>query len=589
MTVMADSDITVAVATHKAYRMPIDGVYMPLQVGRALHPNVDLGMTCDNTGDNISQLNAQYSELTGLYWMWKNCDADYQGLVHYRRHFAKNDSAKRHGDENERFSCIAGKQDYARLLDTCEIIVPERRNYYIETVYSHYEHTMQEGQLDATRSIIAQTNSDYLDAFDAQMNKTSAHLFNMFVMRKDLINEYCSWMFPIIGELAKHIDSSSYSVFEMRFPVRRNAYHQPRTSGLDQKGVRFPYGEMRRQKVREKLLKTGLMAVSTQPLISVIVPVYNVERYLDQCVESLIGQTYERLEIILVDDGSTDSSGEQCNAWANRDNRIRAVRQCNAGLAAARNTGLDLAKGEYIGFVDSDDYVLPDMFGTLLHNLQESDADLSIISYERENPDGSTYCNAFPDKKIVMTSQEAFAYVNQHGYFYVTAWDKLAKKELFDNLRYPLDAVYAEDSPVTYQLLDKADRIVYDSTPLYRYRMSENSQSHGITDKFAQSTGAMLDLVRTKYPHVEAYAAYGHLESIVGTCNRIMLAHQRKQWAQFERYARTELRELLPMVERKGIIGKSQLLQWKLLATSPTLYGMMYALYKRRHPEIASH
>ena len=77
------------------------------------------------------------------------------------------------------------------------------------------------------------------------------------------------------------------------------------------------------------------MAVSTQPLISVIVPVYNVERYLDQCVESLIGQTYERLEIILVDDGSTDSSGEQCNAWANRDNRIRAVRQCNAGLAAA--------------------------------------------------------------------------------------------------------------------------------------------------------------------------------------------------------------------------------------------------------------
>ena len=143
MTVMADSDITVAVATHKAYRMPIDGVYMPLQVGRALHPNVDLGMTCDNTGDNISQLNAQYSELTGLYWMWKNCDADYQGLVHYRRHFAKNDSAKRHGDENERFSCIAGKQDYARLLDTCEIIVPERRNYYIETVYSHYEHTMQ--------------------------------------------------------------------------------------------------------------------------------------------------------------------------------------------------------------------------------------------------------------------------------------------------------------------------------------------------------------------------------------------------------------------------------------------------------------
>ena len=213
-------DITVAVATHKAYRMPTDGVYMPLQVGKALHPQVDLGMKCDNDGDNISSLNAQYSELTGLYWLWKNCSSRYQGLVHYRRHFAKSDSPKLYGNEDDRFAAVPQRNDYETLLGDAEIIVPTKRKYYIETVYSHYEHTMREGQLDATRKIIAESTPEYLDAFDVQMDRNSAHLFNMFIMRKDLLDEYCSWMFPIVGELTKRIDSSDYTPFELRYPGR---------------------------------------------------------------------------------------------------------------------------------------------------------------------------------------------------------------------------------------------------------------------------------------------------------------------------------------------------------------------------------
>lgn len=331
------------------------------------------------------------------------------------------------------------------------------------------------------------------------------------------------------------------------------------------------------------------MTIPEHPLISVIVPVYNVERYLDQCMNSIVGQSYTNLEIIAVDDGSTDSSGRKCDAWAERDPRIRVIHQANKGLAGARNTGLDAAQGDYIGFVDSDDYTLPDMFSTMMRNMRESGADLSIISYERENPDGTTYSNALPGRKLVMSSEDAFKYVNMHGYFYVVAWDKLAKRELFDGLRYPLDAQYAEDSPVTYQLLDRAERIVYDSTPLYRYRMTEGSQSHGITDKFAQSTGDMLELVRRKYPQDEPYAAYGHLESIVGTYNRIVLAKKRGEWADFERFARTRLRELLPLVESAGLMSKSQSLQWRLLTISPTMYNMMYRCYKHGHPEISSH
>lgn len=331
------------------------------------------------------------------------------------------------------------------------------------------------------------------------------------------------------------------------------------------------------------------MAIPEYPLISVIVPVYNVERYLDQCMDSLVRQSYINLEIVVVDDGSTDSSGKKCDAWAERDSRIRVIHQANKGLASARNAGLDVARGDYIGFVDSDDYTLPDMFSTMMRNMQESEADLSIISYERENPDGSTYSNALSGQKLVMSSENAFKYVNMHGYFYVVAWDKLAKKELFDGLRYPLDAKYAEDSPVTYQLFDRAERIVYDSTPLYRYRMTEGSQSQGITDKFAQSTGNMLELVRKKYPQNEPYAAYGHLESIVGTYNRIVLADRRKEWAEFERSARIELRELMPLVESAELMSKSQSLQWRLLTVSPTMYSVMYRCYKRSHPEISSH
>ena len=331
------------------------------------------------------------------------------------------------------------------------------------------------------------------------------------------------------------------------------------------------------------------MTMSFQSLISIIVPVYNVERYLDQCIQSLVHQTYTNLEIIMVDDGSTDSSGRTCDEWAKRDSRIHVIHQSNAGLAAARNTGLDAVTGAYIGFVDSDDYVLPDMFGTLMRNMKDANADLSIVSYAREGLDGKTYCNALPGKKMVMTSEDAFKYVNLHGYFYVVAWDKLAKRELFEGLRYPLDAKYAEDSPVTYQLLDRAERIVYESAPLYRYRMTEGSQSHGITDKFAQSTSDMLEMVRRKYPQDEPYAAYGHLESIVGTYNRIVLAHKRKEWAAFEKYARDRLRCLLPLAEQQGLLSKSQSLQWRLLVFSPALYSMMYRCYKKRHPEIASH
>lgn len=210
--------ICIAIAAHKPYQMPKDSVYMPLHVGKALHPEIDLGFQTDDTGDNISALNASYSELTGLYWLWKNCDADFKGLVHYRRYLASPDSRKRHA--KNRFERIASGNEIRELLRKSDIILPRKRNYYIETMQSHYAHTLPEIHLVKTRRILEERFSEYLPAFDHVMQSRSGHMFNMFIMSKEKLNEYCTWLFDILKDLTNRIDPLQYDAFNARFPGR---------------------------------------------------------------------------------------------------------------------------------------------------------------------------------------------------------------------------------------------------------------------------------------------------------------------------------------------------------------------------------
>lgn len=206
----------IVIAVHKSYRMPEDPMYLPLQVGKALHPDINLGFQTDDTGNNISSLNASYSELTALYWLWKNNDAPYKGLVHYRRHFA----SKRHFLYKDKFTQIIRHEEVERLMESTDIIVPKKRQYYIETIYSHYAHTLSDEHLTATRKIISELQPAYQTAFDEVMHSRSAHMFNMFIMEQHKFNEYCTWLFPIIDELTKYIDSSQYDAFNARYPGR---------------------------------------------------------------------------------------------------------------------------------------------------------------------------------------------------------------------------------------------------------------------------------------------------------------------------------------------------------------------------------
>ena len=203
-------NIKILVATHKKYWMPNDDVYLPIHVGKENKDN--LGYIGDNTGDNISIKNPNYCELTAIYWAWKNLKADYIGLVHYRRYFTKHNFRNCEKKKQD----ILLKSDFENILKDADIIVPDKRKYYIETIRSHYNHSYYEKDLNETENVIKEIYPEYLVAFDRVMNRTWAHMFNMFVMRKDYFDEYCEWLFTILFELEKRIDISNYTIMEAR-------------------------------------------------------------------------------------------------------------------------------------------------------------------------------------------------------------------------------------------------------------------------------------------------------------------------------------------------------------------------------------
>ena len=202
-------DIKIIVATHKKYQMPKEDIYLPLQVGA--EKKEDLGYRKDNEGENISEKNAYYCELTGLYWAWKNLNNDYIGIVHYRRYFSKAKKGK------DKFENIINRKEIENLLNDANVVLPKKRNYYIENLYSHYEHTMYIEPLLETGKIIEEKYPNYLEEFNKLKKRTSAHMFNMFIMKKEILDEYCKWLFNILFELEKRCNPTQYDKFHARY------------------------------------------------------------------------------------------------------------------------------------------------------------------------------------------------------------------------------------------------------------------------------------------------------------------------------------------------------------------------------------
>ena len=207
-------NLKIIVASHKEYKMPKESIYLPLLVGAREKENIN-GFERDDKGENISEKNPYFCELTGLYWAWKNLNTEYIGLVHYRRYFT--DYKLLPHKEEKRLEKVLNEKEVGKLLKDSDIILPKKRNYYIETLYSHYKHTMYIEPLDETEKIIKERFPEYANEFGKIKKRKSAHMFNMFIMKKEILNEYCKWLFEILFELEKRVDVNQYDSFHARF------------------------------------------------------------------------------------------------------------------------------------------------------------------------------------------------------------------------------------------------------------------------------------------------------------------------------------------------------------------------------------
>lgn len=252
--------------------------------------------------------------------------------------------------------------------------------------------------------------------------------------------------------------------------------------------------------------------------LSIIVPVYQVEAHIDECITSILDQTFRDFELILVDDGSLDRCPAICDVYAQKDSRIRVIHQKNQGLSAARNTGLQAAGGDYIGFVDSDDFIEASMYEKLLDNLEREKADISVCGRYK----------VWGDKKIqeqksnvykVMDSAQALALMNTNvlGYFDVAAWDKIYKRSCFKGIEFP-EGKLCEDWFVMYKLFFNAHRIVYDSIPLYNYRQRTGSITHGkkVNTMSLAASLEVLNFVRTQQPQYVREAQFAYVFAGIG-------------------------------------------------------------------------
>lgn len=212
-------------------------------------------------------------------------------------------------------------------------------------------------------------------------------------------------------------------------------------------------------------------------LVSVIVPVYKAEAYLDKCISSIVQQTYTNLEIILVDDGSPDRSGEICDTWAAKDSRIRVIHQENAGGGAARNAALDVARGELIAFVDSDDYIAPDMYAHL-YGLMNQGADIAECAHVAVLDDDAVFENA-EDAVRSWSVREAMAEHIRDRIFRQLIWNKLYRREMIGDIRFPVGKKI-DDEFFTYQVLGNAQTLIRSEKICYAYRQQESSVMHSL-------------------------------------------------------------------------------------------------------------
>ena len=308
-------------------------------------------------------------------------------------------------------------------------------------------------------------------------------------------------------------------------------------------------------------------------LISVIVPIYNTRQYLDRCVESIISQTYQALEIILVDDGSTDGSGEMCDTWAKKDSRIKVIHKENGGAASARNKGIALAGGEYISFADSDDYLDNDIFEFLYNLLTENNADVARCGYYTNTNGAET--TEFTDYSVrVLNSSQAISDLATSGYG-GTPWCKLYKTQTLKAHLYNKEDGCSEDILHNFRVYSECTRLVFCDAPKYHYVIREGSITNNSFGKGAfdiiRAKSIILDYAR-EHSEIIDDAVFGYVFSayiVLSGCIRS---------GKFEEEKNRLIKSILQYkktIYKSPLYSKKYKLRTALLSLSPRLYGFL--------------
>ena len=306
-------------------------------------------------------------------------------------------------------------------------------------------------------------------------------------------------------------------------------------------------------------------------LISVIVPIYKVEKYLNNCVESIQNQTYKNLEIILVDDGSPDSCPELCDKFAEEDERIKVVHKVNGGLSDARNAGIEVATGTYITFVDSDDFLLEDMIETLYYLSEEYDADFVMCGKMDCGDDdiiGTIVPKSGPSKIKVFEGREKMTAYLKTNQIETTAWKKLYKSYLLDEIRFPKGKLH-EDAFTTYKLVDAAGKILVTNKVGYVYRNNPQSiMNSGFSLKRLHSVEAkeeQLSYIEEKYPELRKFAC----AEVIYACNFCLKEMAKKDF--LEKDIEKMLQVLYRKYYRQYLTVNNVSIRGKMLALAATI------------------
>ena len=316
-------------------------------------------------------------------------------------------------------------------------------------------------------------------------------------------------------------------------------------------------------------------------MISLIVPIYNVEKFLPSCIESIMRQTYKNIEIILVDDGSPDSCPQICDEYAEKDERIRVIHQKNKGLSGARNTGIANAQGEYLVFVDSDDTVEPTMVEDLYTYATENDCAIVACGRNYVFEDGQVICKITDETSKVYNFEDAMHEMNTFTLFDMSAWAKIYKKELFESIRFP-EGKLSEDYYIAYKLFDMAQSIGYVAKPLYNYlqRQSSISRNKKINHDFAYAAKEQMDFLDSKYPEL---SVLGH--TAYASANLTVYDFYIKNGVKCPKDKLLEfkkaVKENMGYIRKNNRISKAKRIQFELFAKCTILYKMVFVLYRK--------